>query len=115
MRTVSKEVFEMDREQLTNLLEAVRSVRAGVFQMDQELLSALSAEQVRRDAPASRGGNTPDEWFTLAELGEWLKVSRTTAYRLVREKRIPAYRIGRATRVRRHDVERWLEDEGRSA
>jgi hypothetical protein len=65
----------MDREQLTNLLEAVRSVRAGVFQMEQELLSALSAEQVRRDAPASRGGNTPDEWFTLAELGEWLKVS----------------------------------------
>ena len=44
MRTVSKEVFEMDREQLTNLLEAVRSVRAGVFQMEQELLSALSAE-----------------------------------------------------------------------
>jgi excisionase family DNA binding protein len=115
MRTVSKEVFEMDREQLTNLLEAVRSVRAGVFQMEQELLSALSAEQVRHDAPASRGDNKPDECFTLAELGEWLKVSRTTAYRLVREKRIPAYRIGRATLVRRHDVERWLEDEGRSA
>jgi excisionase family DNA binding protein len=115
MRIVSKEVFEMEREQLTNLLEAVRSVRAEVFQMEQELLSALSAEQVRRDAPASRGGNTTDEWFTLAELGEWLKLSRTTAYRLVREKRIPAYRIGRATLVRRHDVKWWLEDEGRSA
>src|SRR5215210_387854 len=99
MRTVSKEVFEMDREQLTNLLEAVRSVRAGIFQMEQELLSALSAEQVRRDAPESQRGNTPDDWFTLAELGDWLKISRTTAYRLIRERRIPSYRIGRATRV----------------
>src|SRR5919107_2392493 len=104
----------MDRNRLSTLLEAVRSVRAGVFQMEQELLSALSAEQVRRDAPASRGGNTPDEWFTLAELGSWLKVSRTTAYRLVRDRHIPSYRIGRATRVRRRDVEQWLEDEGRS-
>lgn len=36
----------MDRERLINLLEAVRSIRAGVFQMEQDLLSALSAEQV---------------------------------------------------------------------
>jgi len=105
----------MDREQLTNLLEAVRSVRAGVFQMEQELLSALTEEQVHRDAPESQRGNTPDEWFTLAELGDWLKISRTTAYRLIRDRHIPAYRVGRATRVRRRDVERWLEDEGRSA
>src|SRR5215204_6927145 len=98
----------MDREQLTNLLEAIRSVWAGVFHMEQELLSALSAEQVRRDAPASRGGNTPDEWFTLPELGEWLKVSRTTAYRLVSSNELPGYRIGRAIRVRRMDIEKWL-------
>lgn len=105
----------MDREHLVNLLEAVRSVRAAVFQMEQELLSALTAEQGRHDAPESQRGNTPDEWFTLAELGDWLKISRTTAYRLVRERCIPAYRIGRSTRVRRRDVERWLEDEARSA
>jgi hypothetical protein len=66
----------MDRNRLSSLLEAVRSVRAGIFQMEQELLSALSAEQPRGDAPESRRGNAPDEWFTLAELGDWLKVSR---------------------------------------
>lgn len=104
----------MDREHLVSLLETVRNVRAAVFRMEQELLSALTAEQVRRDALESQRGNAPDEWFTLAELGDWLKISRTTAYRLVREKHIPAYRIGRATRVRRRDVERWLEEEGRS-
>ena len=105
----------MDRERLVALLEAVRNTRAAVFQMEQELLSALTAEQVRRDAPESRGGDTPEEWFTLAELGAWLKIGRITAYKLIQERRIPAYRIGRATRVRRRDVERWLEDEGRSA
>jgi excisionase family DNA binding protein len=82
--------------------------------MEQELLSALSAKQLRRDLPESQRGNTPDEWFTLAELGDWLKVSRTTAYRLIREGHIPAYRVGRSPRIRRRDVERWLEDEGRS-
>ena len=82
--------------------------------MEQELLSVLTAEQVR-DLPERQRVNASEEWFTLAELGEWLKVSRTTAYRLIRDRRIPAYGIGRATRVRRRDVERWLEDEGRSA
>ncbi len=104
----------MDGERLVTLLEAVRSVRVAVFRMEQELLSALAAEQVLRAAPESQRGNKPDEWFTLAELGDWLKISRTTAYRLIRERYIPAYRIGRATRVRRRDVERWLEDEGRN-
>jgi excisionase family DNA binding protein len=92
----------------------VRSVRAAFFQMEQELMSVLSTELRRRDTRGDRNVNTPDERFTLAELGDWLKTSRTTAYRLVREKHIPAYRIGRATRVRRSDVERWLEEEGRT-
>ena len=105
----------MDREQLANLLEAVRSVSEAVFQMEQELLSALSAEHLRRDAPESQRGNTSDEWFTLAELADWLKISRTTVYRLIRERRILAYRVGRSPRIRRRDVERWLEDEGKSA
>jgi excisionase family DNA binding protein len=92
----------------------VRSVRAAFFQMEQELMSVLSTELMRHDTRGDRNVNTPDGRFTLAELGDWLKTSRTTAYRLVREKHIPAYRIGRATRVRRSDVERWLEEEGRT-
>ena len=86
----------MDRERLVNLLEAVRSARAAIFEMEQELLSALTAEQVRCDAQESQRANTPNEWFTLTELRDWLKISRTTAYRLIRERHIPAYLIGRA-------------------
>jgi excisionase family DNA binding protein len=36
-------------------------------------------------------------------------VSRTTVYRLVSNKEMPSYRIGQSVRVRRTDVERWLE------
>jgi excisionase family DNA binding protein len=109
-----EEIVEVDKERLVSLLEAVRSLRRAVFQVEQELLDALTAEQLRHGAPDSKGGNTPVEWFTLAELGTWLKVSRTTAYRLIRDGYVPVYRIGRITRIRRHDIERWLEEEGRS-
>lgn len=76
----------------------------------EDLLRALTTEE-RRDVAEGQRSDTPEDWFTFAELGDWLKVSRTTAYKLVRERHIPTYRIGRATRVRRRDVERWLEDE----
>ena len=102
----------MEREKLVELLGSVRDVREAVFRMEQALLNVLSEE---RASDPSADERKSDEWFTLSELGDWLKASRTTAYRLVRERRIPAYRVGRATRVRRRDVELWLEDEGRSA
>jgi len=60
----------MERERLISLLQAVRSLRAEVFRIEQELLSALTAEQIRCDAPESQRGNASDDWFTLAELGD---------------------------------------------
>ena len=105
----------MDEGRLVGLLETVRGVKAAAFQMEQELLSAKTAEQMRRDTADNRPGSAPDEWFTLAELGEWLKISRTSVYRLIRQGHIPSYRIDRAIRIRQRDIEHWLEDEGRNA
>lgn len=68
---------------------------------------ALS-EGGKQDTDPTQVSDTTDEWFTLPELGEWLKVSRTTAYRLVSSNELPGYRIGRAIRVRRMDIEKWL-------
>jgi len=50
-----------------------------------------------------------DELLTLAEVEYWLKVGRTTIYRPLSTDEIPGYRIGRTVRVRRSDVDRWLE------
>ena len=104
----------MERERLVELLGSVRGVREAVFRVEEALLEALSAERAS-DFLGDEHERGSDERFKLAELGDWLKIIRTTAHRLTRVGRIPAYRIGRATRVRRRDVERWLEDEGRCA
>jgi excisionase family DNA binding protein len=51
-----------------------------------------------------------NEWLTVAQLCELLSIGRTTAYQLIAEHTIPAVRIGRAIRVRKTDVEKWLEE-----
>ena len=50
------------------------------------------------------------EWLTLSDLCELLGIGRTLAYQLIAERTIPAVRIGRAIRVRKVDVEEWLEE-----
>ncbi len=50
-----------------------------------------------------------EELLTVPQVQELLKVGRTFAYSLVRSGELPSYRVGRLIRVRRRDVELWLE------
>jgi putative molybdopterin biosynthesis protein len=50
-----------------------------------------------------------EEFLTIEEVQELLKVGRTFAYSLVRSGELPSYRVGRLLRIRRRDVEHWLE------
>jgi excisionase family DNA binding protein len=50
-----------------------------------------------------------EELMTVEQVQELLKVGRTFAYSLVRSGELPSYRVGRLIRIRRRDVERWLE------
>ena len=50
------------------------------------------------------------EWLTVADLCDLLGIGRTLAYQLIAEHTIPAVRIGRTIRVRKADVEKWLEE-----
>jgi len=49
------------------------------------------------------------EWFTTDELVRWLGLGRTKTYEMLRSGEIPSYKIGRVRRIRRRDVEAWLE------
>ena len=49
------------------------------------------------------------EWFTTDELVHWLGPGRTKTYAMLRSGEIPSYKIGRVRRIRRQDVETWLE------
>ena len=104
----------MDAVHLSKMLDAVRDVRAATAQLEQELLTALAVNQPHGSSEEpNRTG--PDEWMTQGELADWLRISRTTVWRLIREGCIPVHRIGRTVRVRRSDVERWLVEEGDGA
>ena len=48
------------------------------------------------------------EWFTVEEAAEYLCVSRRTIYKLTKEGRLPAFRIGkeRHRRVRKEDIDK---------
>lgn len=48
------------------------------------------------------------EWFTVEEAAEYLRVSKRTIYKLTKEGRLPAFRIGqeRHRRFRKEDLDR---------
>ena len=48
-----------------------------------------------------------EDILTIAELSEHLRVHPTTIYRLLREGRIPGFRVGSAWRFSRASIEKW--------
>ncbi len=51
------------------------------------------------------------EIFTLDEVAKYLKVGKRTIYRLVAEKKIPAFKVGGAWRFTRADIDHWIEQQ----
>jgi excisionase family DNA binding protein len=52
-----------------------------------------------------------DAILTLGELAEFLKAHPTTIYRLLRGKRIPAFRVGSEWRFHQDSVEQWMKEQ----
>lgn len=54
--------------------------------------------------------------MTLNEVADYLRIPRSTVYKLAREGRIPGQKVGRQWRFRRAVVEQWLgEDDANRA
>jgi excisionase family DNA binding protein len=51
----------------------------------------------------------PDEFLTTKEVAEYLRVDLYTIYRLVSQKKIPAFKIGNQWRYKRSLLERWIK------
>lgn len=62
-------------------------------------------------APVGRGETQAEdkEWFSPDELWRWLSLGRTKTYELLQSGEIPSHKIGRVRRIRRRDIEVWLE------
>jgi excisionase family DNA binding protein len=47
--------------------------------------------------------------YTIPEVAEYLKISKSKVYALVQQGKIPHVRIGRNVRIRETDLKRWIE------
>lgn len=50
-----------------------------------------------------------EEILTIPEVARFLKLSRSKAYYLVQRKQIPHIKIGKNVRVRKSELEKWLQ------
>ena len=51
----------------------------------------------------------PGDILTIEELSIYLKIPKSSLYKVVREGRIPCKKIGRHWRFRKAAIDRWLE------
>lgn len=48
--------------------------------------------------------------LTIEELSSYLKISKSTLYKLAQEGKIPCQKVGRHWRFRKESIDRWLEE-----
>jgi len=51
--------------------------------------------------------------YTIPEVAEYLKMSRSKLYELVKREQITFIKIGRNARIRESDLDNWLEEQTR--
>ncbi len=50
-----------------------------------------------------------DRVMTITELSEYLKISKSTLYKLAQEGKLPSQKVGRHWRFRKETIDRWLD------
>lgn len=53
-----------------------------------------------------------NEVMTLDELSVYLKIPKSTLYKLVQEGRLPGQKIGKQWRFGKHGIDQWLAEGG---
>jgi excisionase family DNA binding protein len=48
--------------------------------------------------------------LTIEELSVYLKIPKSTLYKLVREGKVPSQKVGRHWRFRKEAIDRWLDE-----
>ena len=57
----------------------------------------------------------PDAVLTIEELAVYLKIAKSTLYKLAQEGRLPGQKVGRHWRFHRDSIDQWLKNEPSSA
>ena len=52
----------------------------------------------------------PDEWLSVEEIAQILKMDEETVRRWIRSRQLKAYRFGRDLRIRRDDFDKFVKE-----
>jgi excisionase family DNA binding protein len=52
----------------------------------------------------------PDEWLSVEEVAQILKMDEETVRRWIRNRQLKAYRFGRDLRIRRDDFDKFVKE-----
>ena len=52
----------------------------------------------------------PSSVLTIEELSAYLKIPKSTLYKLVRDRKIPSQKVGRHWRFRKAAIDQWLDE-----
>jgi excisionase family DNA binding protein len=55
--------------------------------------------------------STGDDWFGAPDAARYLGLTLRTLYRLIDEGQVPAYKFGRVIRLRRHEIDAFIEQQ----
>jgi excisionase family DNA binding protein len=65
----------------------------------------------KQDAGGETLATETDEWLTVQEAGRFLKVHPETIRAWIRERGLPAHKIGHAWRIHRAELNAWVRAE----
>jgi excisionase family DNA binding protein len=51
-----------------------------------------------------------DRWLSVADIAEYLGISKDTVYAWTEKKGLPAHRIGRLWKFKRSEVDEWVHN-----
>ena len=54
--------------------------------------------------------NDRGDVMTIDELADYLKIPKSTLYKLAQEGKVPGQKVGRHWRFRKETVDRWLDE-----
>jgi len=50
-----------------------------------------------------------DRWFSVDEIASYLGVKRSTLYKWINRKKMPAHKVGRLWKFRKEEIDEWIK------
>ena len=55
-------------------------------------------------------GKEPESIMTIEEVADYLKIPKSTVYKLAQEGKVPCQKVGRHWRFRKDTIDKWLDE-----